>query len=102
MLIMNAAVVIWLYSFAYLGSCLFVYISATWYLPIFQHFGALLLYSFPYLGSCLFVLNLFHQVEFAAVFVPGKRMLILLTIRSPPLAAITFHDLVLYTTNEKW
>ena len=70
---MNAAVVIWLYSFAYLGSCLFVYISATWYLPIFQHFGALLLYSFAYLDSCLFVLNLFHQVEFAAVFVPGKR-----------------------------
>jgi hypothetical protein len=29
-------------------------------------------------------------------------MLILLTIRSPPLAAITFRDLVLYTTNEKW
>jgi len=47
--------------------------DATWYLPIFQYFGALLLYSFAYLGSCLFVLNLFHQVEFAAMFVPGKR-----------------------------
>jgi hypothetical protein len=30
-------------------------------------------YSFAYLGSCLFVLNLFHQVEFATMFVPGKR-----------------------------
>ena len=47
--------------------------DATWYLPIFQHFGALLLYSFAYLGSCLLVLNLFHHLEFAAMFVPGKR-----------------------------
>ena len=47
--------------------------DATWYLPIFQYFCALLLYSFAYIGSCLFVLNLFHQVEFAAMFVPGKR-----------------------------
>lgn len=48
--------------------------DATWYLPILQPFFCVsLLVVLAHLGSCLSILILFHQVEFAAMFLLGKR-----------------------------
>jgi hypothetical protein len=51
----------------------------------------------------LCLLLFFHQVDSDAMFVPRIwNADFYFPFRSPPLAAITFRDLVLYTTNEKW
>lgn len=74
--------------------------DATWYLS-----NLVFITMSPLHTQSLFVcLIVSHQVDISAIFImPEKRSVkSLLNIRSPPLAAITFRDLVLYTTNEKW
>lgn len=74
--------------------------GATWYLLLF-HWPWSLVFdgSLAYLSSC----SPFYQIDFAAMFVPEIwNANSYFPFRSPPLAAITFRDLVLYTTNEKW